>query len=414
MYQSLQFILHVISSFQYCYLYSIGVDKGEPRWMHYISASMMEALHDERHNIISTYYHLAKEPTCLHQTNYSNITPDVITSVCHSFYFETLRTCDKKWTFEPAHMFSVNMTILTAYVAYSDKCDSSYIGMYESTLGGQMTILDYFCGHVYMESIYSNYTVMLQMKSSMINTAHAPFLKAIYQVMAYNSAWKTFTTVSFVRSSSQPDYKPSFVFFNSGNFNYVWYLSNIILTKSKKGQWLVLHRHKQSLISTNNMLYVRNEVCNKDKGQVSIYHGLLSWYMIQWKESPIATFVCDNTSQQFILNRHIYATVFIKVKEIQFLSNIFISFNVTTERLQLKEQLNFKSTSKKLENISWYAIGSTRNANHKTNKLLIHPIKYHGFKYNIRRNIINTNMALERFVTYTNGKQLMLYKLFIY
>ena len=227
------------------------------------------------------------------QIYYKSWTPDYIT----------------EWHIEIPRWFLINITIMHAYIPFSDDCQPSQLAVHDRFNITQSSLIDLFCGVVKMEYVYTRGnkgTVRM-----VFDSAHIPY--AVTLVAKYESHLKSLAfrnrlpCLPHFISSNTPI---SVVYFVEQKLHYIWYLAHGLYYTAfwyyygmKSGQ------HSAGLVCqyANISLFM----CTESSTQISIYPGLLPLYWMQWHSSPFFQLSCNQTETErgTLVDFHMHTTV---------------------------------------------------------------------------------------------------------
>ena len=76
-----------------------------------------------------------------------------LTRPCHAISFSSWEPSSHHWRIHVHMSLMINITIVKAYILFSDLCHPHNIGVFEGHAGDNQTRIDYFCGLVKLESV---------------------------------------------------------------------------------------------------------------------------------------------------------------------------------------------------------------------------------------------------------------------
>ena len=254
-------------------------------------------------------------------SSYIDNSPTMLSGPCYSISLETEMLYEKVWHISVHKAFIINITIEQAYVAYTYLCESkdSHIAVNE----GHMTsfcpqcdyTIEFYCGHVYMESTYSETNeATVKLTAFILNTPYSTVLEAKYSVLIDSMVYKFINygdlkdTINKSRSTSlkyilqgisidKRYYKLNTIFLiQKETLSLIWYIDNFDLLEHAL--------HYQMLISVTEFN------CWGNLPKFSVYRGLLSVFMMRYQVEPLAKIHCNTSNSHTIsVTRHLYATV---------------------------------------------------------------------------------------------------------
>ena len=143
---------------------------------------------------------------------------------------------------------------------------------------------------------------------------------------------------------------PSWIMFSEGRLKYIWYISSNIQFTNGTSQTVSAFNSQEYETHGTKMILSRLRVsanvvqCSDESSSISVYAGLLSWYLMKWRASPLSTVTCyRNQTANAIVVPHWYATV---VFDISVLAE-YADVNITIDTLQqyLARNITFKASS---------------------------------------------------------------------
>ena len=223
----------------------------------------------------------------------------VLTTPCHSIYFLSWKPSDIYWHIYVHASFMLNITIEEGYVPYSLHCQLHFISVYDGA--GWSRELDYFCGKIMYESIYTEYNrASVSIISRATMTLYPVFLSARYTSHIRRSAYK------YIYPCSERDIRgiPAVVWFFKNWLYYVWYLSNKAYYASSYFFYELAIAHWK--------VYIERLVCEPKHAITHIYPGLLPFRWSKWMVKPHHTASCNITefnNHSVKTDFHMHATV---------------------------------------------------------------------------------------------------------
>ena len=205
-----------------------------------------------------------------------------LTSPCESLLFKTHFKSKTTWSITVHRLFNINITIWHGYTKFSDHCEDSSIRLYEYHRADLTSLMEYFCGYVLYQSVYtekSKGTILV-----IANSAHLTELIATYQVHLRGNAQKlkqdNFNTPIDWSITSQHDMYAIYII--NGKVDYIWYyrapLRNIYLSSREFDEL---------------DLCIEEFKCEAGCAHYVLYHGLIP-YNLAKTSSVIAE--CESSS----------------------------------------------------------------------------------------------------------------------
>ena len=150
-------------------------------WKDYVPYAIISIFRKIRSNLLHIFSHLSFRHICNRPFKHSeSIKGTLLSEPCHSLQFHPRSNIKTLWIIVVNEIFVINITIGQAYVILTPECDD-YISVFDN--GTKPSDLDTFCGHVYMESLYTTSNkAVIKFKSTMSNAPNTPFVELSYQV----------------------------------------------------------------------------------------------------------------------------------------------------------------------------------------------------------------------------------------
>ena len=232
----------------------------------------------------------------------------------------------------------LNITILQAYVPYSVNCSSNNIAVYDGLGVHRESHIDFFCGMIKYESIYSKQnkaTIQLQYNASIL--AHTVILVSTYTVLFSGQARKCLNTS--IPQNIFSNVVPSFSLYVQERQFYFWYMCNEIYYAEKlytqirkgtrgKGQgggtYVYIANIEYYLIKIVNLTCT-----NRERGMF-VYPGLLPFYWARWHVQPHTVISCNTTTPQTVkLDFQMHGTLILKMDPFEIMN---INFRFDTKQ----------------------------------------------------------------------------------
>ena len=261
--------------------------------------------------------------TCL-TLDYKTHFTSMLTPPCQFIHFTSMFFQSRSWTLVVQAVFMINITIYKAYVPYSDWCEHHTVEIHEGADVTNNTLIEQFCGHVYMESVYTkHHKAVLQ-----INTFHAYSqfklnIMTHYQVHEQGFAYRFHKHLVCLPTAVHTNILPSYMILVNDIATYFWYLMTSVHFNNNTE---TVTATEPFLYSTQ--IYISSFVCLASSSNVVIYRGLLSDYMRKWSVKPQMLYTCNITHTTFInTNYHMYATVTLQTSMLK--SSMFLNMTFT-------------------------------------------------------------------------------------
>ena len=146
---------------------------------------------------------------------------------------------------------------------------------------------------------------------------------------------------------------PSWMLFSEGRLKYIWYFcSDIQFTNGTQKTLIALNSKKYEKYGIKMNLLRLNvsaaiSQCTDESSSISVYAGLLTWYLMKWRASPLSTVTC-NTRQPVDTSivPHWYATVLLDTSS----SVPYVDVTITLDTVQtyLTRNITFTTLSSQL------------------------------------------------------------------
>ena len=214
----------------------------------------------------------------------------------HSWQWEPNNIVTNSWTIHAYSSFAINLTIWKAYVPYSRGCKDDVIAFSDINLSSIVRNIWWSCGHMINDSTYgkSNMAKLAFSLSSMILPFPA-MINASYQVMQSGLAY-VFPEAFVPNKRWGIPRLPNVVFYNSGQWMFIWFISNQVLTDGTSMRVTYIN--------------ITSFTC-RHKGSLLVFPGLLTLHQIMWRNTPVHTMQCNRhaASNTIKLTFHMYATL---------------------------------------------------------------------------------------------------------
>ena len=237
-------------------------------------------------------------------------------------------------------------------------------------------MLETFCGHVYMETVYTKANkAMMGLRSTLMNVRYPTSLVASYVVHTAGWAYK------FSYGGDYNDTTNNIVTLNDAGWNVPISLGQILfIEQSMFYIWYIANDVLDFAYLTYQQIQITSFECREPTLEIRVYPGLLSYYMMKWQVKPFRVVDCNLTEAQFIdLTFHMYATVVLAMPALQPPINIAMSVvSRQQEFLPAKRELMVKALSHTDRTLqTGYIHGSS-------NYLLIQSLTHDGHKHTAR------------------------------
>ena len=296
---------------------------------------------------------------------------------CKMFLYETYEAkVNELWRITAHYKYVINMTILTAYVHFTDTCDPHYIKLLSrnhTTSSGRK-----YCGHVMSESLYTFDkfgTVLLQ--STQHYQYHKPMLKLAYEIMHKGAAYAYSTMHSNFYYPKSWMFKtakePCWILLRQKILRYAWYLINYAGYNN--------HVHYGNLVSENtvprtnkalsvSVLFIK---CSTANASLSSYAGLVTPAMIDQGIEPVTHVTCqDGKRYNTTLSFHWYGTALLEALDTA--TGLAIEIKLSYVNIARAPKERFHGRSAPHLSITTYD---------RLSYIVFHSFEYTGFLYNI-------------------------------
>jgi hypothetical protein len=305
----------------------------------------------------------------------------------------------------------LNVTIKNAYVDYTYLCLESKIVISEGDTIREDTELEYFCGHVLLESVYTRRSKGTLLINAMLS--HQVSLLATYQVHAQGYAHK-FVNTDFnsptkwtILQAGKEDVKPSVVHFVSGHLFYLWYFSRATMRKYMRGS-----KHCPSLIENQHLqnrpnylrqrfveLQITSFTCSLGSGYLSVHRALLPVHLLTSSSEHADGVRCDRKGRQaaFLAPRgHHYHTVLLSINVWEDRVKVLIAFAMkgvpgTSFHKEIMESDNY---TKHIDDADFQSLFFF-NCNRKQIRITFTHFKYFGRKHTVQSHLVHRILNIQ-------------------
>ena len=223
------------------------------------------------------------------------------TSSCGLINMDTLYPTLMSWKILVHKSFLINITIIKAYIPFSDWCSLHHITIYEGHRSDKQLLIEQFCGHTYMENIYTKHdkgTLLMYFNTTVIY--EAVVMNAMYQVQDKAPVAYRY----YIDRSASLSLDPSSVVIENQVLRYFWYVSNsLYVAPHGKGHLIV--KTYTSYIVMRLSLYN----CSVNESHISVYSGLQAYYLVRWRARHHADVQCNITKETDTYLHSIYSTL---------------------------------------------------------------------------------------------------------
>ena len=304
----------------------------------FVESRLSRALHGKQScNLREIIYSIKKKHHCLARRLYAE-EPRVEYLV---FSFGRImhtpsRDTEKSWVITVHKTMEINITIEKAYVPYSRLCRKS-VGK-ESNDESVIRVIQhghfclhmwcrtqYYCGHVYKESVTTKYNSTITMQSLTFNVEFVVFLDAIYQAYYVGSSadrvYTPYRWMSHQLSAFSSHFKTKI------EQQYIWHIMSDISMVQPEAQKVCL-LYPQIIIS--------QFLCTTSQSVIKVYLGLLNRYMALWRSQPKLVVGCNLTgTQAFNSTDHMYTTVSLSTSDPDVVTWLTMVFQPTIHDIEI-------------------------------------------------------------------------------
>ena len=237
----------------------------------------------------------------------------ILTPPCYSVHFTSWHPSARVWYIGIPRVFMINITILHAYVPFSARCHLHAISVYNGHDETNNNLMDYFCGTLKYESVYSKLSkAMITLNVTMAMKIDAAYLKAQYASLIQGQAYK-FINPSCILHGIKTKIQPSFALYISQKLHYFWYLSNKVFHYHGLKQPNPTRLKPFDLFGSyllHQYIDVNESMCSSKHVSLDVFAGLLPFYWWQWRSKPYATLNCSSTNKTRVdIAFHMHATL---------------------------------------------------------------------------------------------------------
>ena len=234
-------------------------------------------------------------------------------SPIHKIKLETRQTGFIEWVINVHSNFMINVTIHKGFVPFSISCKhkASQISMHECNKQF-CELIEWLCGHVHMEYLYSKGNqATLKISSHIDNVPLAASIHASYHVLAKGMAYR-FNRKYIEDCRLKTHYRchshewdfdiPERIIVYQQSINLIWYVETSTRFFIQEFQ----------VYNNEPMIVVRNLKCLSTAHGIFVYLGLLSMYMMEGRTEPMITRLCNmmySSDLELIGLFHKYATI---------------------------------------------------------------------------------------------------------
>ena len=264
-----------------------------------------------------------------------------LTSPLKLMYFASRNSTSHRWLIQVHKTFMINVTVFKAYVPFTDLCSPHTVGVYEGHEAMNDTLIEKFCGHVSMETVYTKHNKGLLRIQAFADMLLLPIsIQAQYEIHEQGAAYRFGSKHSCWPSAST--LSPSLIIRMASRLHYYWYFSQ-------------LEFYAYNTAPSHVRLTIHTCIAQHST-RIAVYPGLLSHFWRQWRVRHYTTQQCNITGPQKIdLNFHLYATIYVNVAisdQIFSIKMTFIYNTLTTTNLDV-----LHSNALQFGHITLFAIG---------------------------------------------------------
>lgn len=223
-----------------------------------------------------------------------------MTSPCQLISFQSRMPVRRQWMITVHTAFAINITIYKAYLPFSNHCGRNSLVIHE---GRDNFPIQWFCGNVAMESVFTaHHKGLIYFNSKSLETT---MMTTSYQVSGKGLAYKVtalvggfLPTMNISRRTPFPNVR----IYIMAHIEYFWYLVSALHVAPTEAS---LRLNSVRILSLN---------CYSVSTSLSVYPGLLSWYLARWTASPVKTVKCNTSKEENVhIISHMFGTVILKV-----------------------------------------------------------------------------------------------------
>ena len=275
------------------------------------------------------------------------------TASCRLLWYESKDArINRIWYISVNQKYAINMTIMEGYVPYTRNCHPHSIQVYNTW--HIRPPMETYCGHVQFEHCYSFLSFAhVKLITNTSHLYHNNSLTLAYEVMIRGLAYK-FPRLYFVYMwTIVVSHTPSWLLLSEGRLKYIWYFFSNIQFRNGTSQTLSALNSREYETHGTNIMLLRLMVtayyiqCSDESSSISVYAGLLTWYMMKWRASPLSTIPC-NTRQPANTSMvpHWYTSVVLHISTLSEAIDVNIAFDI--EEMSLTRNIQFKNSSSQL------------------------------------------------------------------
>ena len=260
-------------------------------WIRHVLLSLRGAIDhkDDNTNMLRKMTRIVQRIVCykLCYSDTKHQTFAVLTAPCFDFLtFTSWIPESKTWHITVHEVFMINITIYKSFVPYSDLCSPHNVQLHEGHSINNDSLIEKFCGHTYMESVYTKYNrglLYIMFNTTVIYSA--VMLYAGYQIHDQGVAHRHNYKHKSILPPGTVNVKPSLTLHFMETIINIWYMSNEVY----------INNTSDKSATTDVEIEIVEFVCLIKPSDISIFTGLLPYYLIKWKSQPFATLPCNQT-----------------------------------------------------------------------------------------------------------------------
>jgi ribosomal protein S19 len=280
------------------------------------------------------------------------------TSPCHILLVKSDTPTYVTWFITVHKTLIVNVTVIKAYVSYTDTCSSHSVAVWEGHSFTEYASHEKFCGHILLESSYTkSYKGAVSVYASSTIQFTTVEVLASYQVHTSGYAYR-FNSHMFALCYGNGNAwlhrfnrKPSWTLHVNKNYVMVWYIANgfaHIPLHFDKGRRDVEQPFSAMILT---FVHIKQFKCISNKSDITIYAGLVPFQWTIWRNNPYTKVMCNNSTQNthhFRLDYHRYVTIVLTLNHLDTHSNVSIKFQIAQAHTQtyfLHEPMTYVGSS---------------------------------------------------------------------
>ena len=279
----------------------------------YTTVKCLNNFRDLRTTVQHLFTNIEYQSSCSKMYEYP-----VLTSFCHTMYFHSSVPSAKQWRIHVHKSLMINITIEEAYVPYNTNCSLHNIEVYDGHIANESQLMDYFCGKISQESVYTKSNkALLAIKSNTSMLVYQVFITARYTTHIKGSAYKFFNSCLPVHMTATVP--PKSAFFFQMRLYYIWYLCNEVLYRNTMEYYPYstiaaadFDSYSSAMVSWT--VQVHTFECEQNSTEVQVYPGLLPFRWFVWMVKPYYSVPCNTTQEHSVkVDFHMYVTVRVAV-----------------------------------------------------------------------------------------------------